>query len=702
MSARLAGLFQSSRTALRLLVEGELREIARRGYRLIGTRAGVAPPTLEPIDPYKAWLSVNRWTLKARRHVISRLAEHEWADLKFTVLVSVEPEDLPGLAHTLDSLDQQVYENWEALIVTQGATAARAERMVGLIPGGRTRVVAVRAPNEALQLANGRFVLQLRPGDKLAPDALAEFALELAAFPGTDFIFCDDDERHADGSREAPRFKPDWSPKAYATLNFPHQAVLVRRTALDRHGAMHLLADDPLHEIAGSGASGELHIRHVPLVLHHRSAHGGDGTDTGTLLARYDRSLALNPNLARTGNDVAIVPRRVVRGAVPPVRAMMFTPNLNREGAPYSQFELTRALRDRGVIDPEVVSFYDGPLLELYRSAGIPVHVQDPILTEIPTLRRYERVIARLARFIRHRRPGVVYANTLINFPAIEAANREGVPSIWNPRESEPWQSAFGYLSESVARRALACFQLPYRVVFVAHATENAWARFNVAHNAAVIHNGLDLRRFAPSQAPAARTHARQSLGVRDGELMVLLLGTVCERKGQRDLAAAIARLDPSLVARAWFFIVGDEPGSYSDALKRDIAKLPPEAANRVRVVPTASDVGLYYRAADVFVLTSRFESFPRVILEAMAHALPIVTTPCFGVTEQVVEGRNALFYVAGDANRLAAMLSELMKDDSLRASMSGASTGRLGEMTTFDEMVGGYAEIFREAYLSR
>ena len=447
---------------------------------------------------------------------------------------------------------------------------------------------------------------------------------------------------------------------------FPRQAVLVRRTALDRHGAMSLFAADPLHEIVGSDASGELRVRHLQLVLHHRSADSGDGTDTGTLLARYDRSLPLNPNLARTGNGVAIVPRRVVRGAVPPIRAMMFTPNLNREGAPYSQFELTRALRDRGVIDPQVISFHDGPLHELYRSAGIPVHVHDPILTEIPTLRRYERVIARLARFIRHRRPGVVYANTLLNFPAIEAANREGVPSIWNPRESEPWQSAFGYLSESVARRALSCFPLPYRVVFVAHATENAWARFNVAHNAAVIHNGLDLRRFAPSQAPAARTHARQSLGVSDGELMVLLLGTVCERKGQRDLAAAIARLDPSLVARAWFFIVGDEPGSYSDELKRDIAKLPPEAANRVRVVPTASDVGLYYRAADVFVLTSRFESFPRVILEAMAHALPIVTTPCFGVTEQVVEGRNALFYIAGDANRLAAMLSELMKDDEL------------------------------------
>ncbi len=664
MSARLASLFQSTRTALRLLVEGELREIARRGYRLIGTRVAVAPATLAPIDQYEAWLSVNRWTLKARRHLINRLAEHEWADLKFTVLVSVEPGDLAGLAHTLDSLDQQVYENWEALIVTRDATAAYAERMVGLIPGGRTRVVAVQAPHEALGLATGRFVLRLCPGDRLGPDALAEFALELADFPGTDLIFCDDDEGRVDGSRLAPRFKPDWSPESYATLNFPRQAVLVRRTALDRHSAMSLFAADPLHEIVGSDASGEPRVRHLQLVLHHRSADSGDGTDTGTLLARYDRSLPLNPNLARTGNGVAIVPRRVVRGAVPPIRAMMFTPNLNREGAPYSQFELTRALRDRGVIDPQVISFHDGPLHELYRSAGIPVHVHDPILTEIPTLRRYERVIARLARFIRHRRPGVVYANTLLNFPAIEAANREGMPSIWNPRESEPWQSAFGYLSESVARRALSCFPLPYRVVFVAHATENAWARFNVAHNAAVIHNGLDMRRFAPSQAPAARTHARQSLGVGDGELMVLLLGTVCERKGQRDLAAAIARLDPSLVARAWFFIVGDEPGSYSDELKRDIAKLPPRSRGsgeggphdqrRRLVLPRCRRLCAHLAVRELPARDPRGDG-----ARAADRDHPVLRGDGTGSG-----GAQRVVLHAGDANRLAVTLSEPMKDD--------------------------------------
>src|SRR5262249_31018676 len=162
------------------------------------------------------------------------------------------------------------------------------------------------------------------------------------------------------------------------------------------------------------------------------------------LLARFEANVPLNPNLMQSDKGVSIVPRRIVRGTLPPIRTLMFTPNLNREGAPYSQFELARALRDHGVIEPEVVSFRDGPLRDLYRGIGIPVHVGAPIFTEIQTLRRYQLVVARLGRFIRRRNADLVYANTLLNFPAIDAAERARVPSLWNPRESEPWETYFG------------------------------------------------------------------------------------------------------------------------------------------------------------------------------------------------------------------------------------------------------------------
>src|SRR5262245_22368712 len=702
MHARVSSLIQSARTAFRLLAAGELAEILRRRPRALGGRGPIDPPALPPADLYQAWLSVNRWTPKARKHLVNSLAEHDWAHLQFTVLVSVEERDLSSLPRTLQSLDEQLDKEWDALVVASHAALAQAEGIVALVLRERARVVAAQDVAEALPFVNGWFVLPLRAGDTLGPEALAEFALELADYPGTDLIYCDDDECEEDGTRLAPRFKPPWSREIYMTLALPRQTVLVWRAVLENLSSPRLFTDDPLREILAATADTDLQVRHLPLVLHHRKSGAGVDRDSGPLLARFDASVPLNPNLTQSDEGVSIVPRRIVRGTLPPIRTLMFTPNLNREGAPYSQFELARALRDHGVIEPEVVSFRDGPLRDLYRGVGIPVHVRVEILSEIPTLRRYELAVARLARFIRRRKPDLVYANTLLNFPAIEAAERAGVPTLWNPRESEPWETYFNFLSQAVAKRAMACFLLPYRVVFVAHATRTAWSRFGVRNNFTVIHNGLDMRRFAAGQTRRARSESRIQLGLGDDEVMVLLLGTMCERKGQRDLAAALARLDPGVTERARFFIVGDEPGRYSENLRRDVANLPHPAAERVEIVPTTSDVGTYYLAADIFVLTSRVESFPRVTLEAMAHALPIITTPAFGVIEQVVEGRNALFYPAGDAIKLAAALATVIEDSALRILMGKASKSRLAEITTFEEMVGGYAELIKEAYLSR
>ena len=53
-------------------------------------------------------------------------------------------------------------------------------------------------------------------------------------------------------------------------------------------------------------------------------------------------------------------------------------------------------------------------------------------------------------------------------------------------------------------------------------------------------------------------------------------------------------------------------------------------------MIPETGDTAVYWPAADVFCCTSRVESYPLVILEAMAAGLPIITTPVFGISEQV------------------------------------------------------------------
>src|SRR4029079_643925 len=107
------------------------------------------------------------------------------------------------------------------------------------------------------------------------------------------------------------------------------------------------------------------------------------------------------------------------------------------------------------------------------------------------------------------------------------------------------------------------------------------------------------------------------------------------------------------------------------------------------------------YQAADVFACTSRVESFPRVVLEAMAYGLPVVSTRVFGIAEQVGENVNALLYEPGDAARLADHLQRLIVDDALRERLQTQSPHVLATLNTFEEMIAAYAALFREAALT-
>ena len=89
-----------------------------------------------------------------------------------------------------------------------------------------------------------------------------------------------------------------------------------------------------------------------------------------------------------------------------------------------------------------------------------------------------------------------MYGNTVQTFYGIDAAASAGLPSIWNPRESESWKTYFNFLPPDVAHRALSCFQWPYQVVFVADATRRAWSELETRHNFMTIHNGLERSRF--------------------------------------------------------------------------------------------------------------------------------------------------------------------------------------------------------------
>lgn len=152
---------------------------------------------------------------------------------------------------------------------------------------------------------------------------------------------------------------------------------------------------------------------------------------------------------------------------------------------------------------------------------------------------------------------------------------------------------------------------------------------------------GVDLERFGPG----SRTAARERLGVATDGRMLLWVGSMGQVKATERLLHAATRLVrefPDLSVT----LVGSGPRV--GALRQEIAANP-ALQGRVRFAGSAGPDTLpdWYRAADLFVLPSRSEGVPNVLLEAMTCGLPFVASDVgsikdllpFGPSRVVPEG---------------------------------------------------------------
>jgi glycosyltransferase involved in cell wall biosynthesis len=93
----------------------------------------------------------------------------------------------------------------------------------------------------------------------------------------------------------------------------------------------------------------------------------------------------------------------------------------------------------------------------------------------------------------------------------------------------------------------------------------------------------------------------------------------------------------------------------------------------QVSLLGRRSDVNAFMGLADVFLLASRREGMPNVLMEAQLMALPVVATRAGGTATTVVEGKSALLTDVGDVTGLAAACIKLLSDPALRKAMGQA-----------------------------
>lgn len=269
-------------------------------------------------------------------------------------------------------------------------------------------------------------------------------------------------------------------------------------------------------------------------------------------------------------------------------------------------------------------------------------------------LNNFARISA-LRRRLKEEKPAVVIAfMDQTNVTAQLAAAGLGVPVIvtehidplrWSP--GKPWELLRRLLYPRAA--ALVCVSRGVLEGFPPALRRNAHVIYNPVSGP------------PPGAAPARGRGPRRTL---------LSVGRLTAQKGFDLLLEAfssVAAAHPDWDLEIW----GEGPDRA--ALERRAAA--PDLAGRVRLPGLTSDVYGKMLAADVFVLSSRFEGFGIVICEAMDCGLPVVSFDCpKGPSEIITDGQDGLLAPAGDVAALAARIAGLMEDPARRAALGGAA----------------------------
>lgn len=186
-----------------------------------------------------------------------------------------------------------------------------------------------------------------------------------------------------------------------------------------------------------------------------------------------------------------------------------------------------------------------------------------------------------------------------------------------------------------------------------------------------VLHNGLDVERFAHPAADARR-RIRNQLGLAPAAPTLILIGRLNPVKGQQAMIRALPRVLRQCPEAA-LVIVGEGPDRAAcQALAREQG-----LAARVHFTGQRTDIPDLLAAADVAVVPSLWqEPFPFTALEAMAASRPVVAFRTGGLPEAIVDGQTGLLVPYADEDALADAVARVLTRPEL-ATRLGAAAGR-------------------------
>jgi len=275
-----------------------------------------------------------------------------------------------------------------------------------------------------------------------------------------------------------------------------------------------------------------------------------------------------------------------------------------------------------------------------------------PASAVINNLRR----LGALYRILMRQSPDIAIAMMpAANVTLALAGRLAGIPTIGSERTYPP-AMPLGRFWEAARRRVY-----PMLSGLVAQTTDSAaWLRSQApARRVVVIPNPINYP--IPAQRPRISPD-----GVRatlTGKRLLLAVGRLAEEKRFDRLLAAFA--DIASRHPDWSLVILGE-GAARAALTKQVFRL--HLDGRVALPGAVGNVGDWFTAADLYVMTSRFEGFPNTLLEALSCGAPSLAVDCMTGPRELIETEvNGLLVPQDDPAALIAGLDRLMGDQELR-----------------------------------
>jgi len=295
---------------------------------------------------YGEWLAKHEPTAEEVERARAELAA--LADpVTVSLLVPLTGVAEAALAATAASVAAQAADGWQLCLAAGAGTPEGTRALAERLAAGDERVVVAThgaagregdlaaGANAALAVATGEFVALLPAGDRLSPLALADVAKLIAAAPGTDLVYVDEDRIDAVGElRWDPFFRPDWSPDLLLSAAYVDGFVPARRSLVEGLGGFRPgfagaeVYDLVLRATDGGAAGGANKVGHAPRLL--VSRRGDPELRAGETVSAAEiesRRRAVADALARRGVAGVVEPGVVpgttrVRYALPPREAL--------------------------------------------------------------------------------------------------------------------------------------------------------------------------------------------------------------------------------------------------------------------------------------------------------------------------------------------------------------------------------------------